>query len=151
MVKLSVAVFRRRHLSCRTITKRAIGHFYDVITNGYGVMYPYVTLRVAPDDRWAIAAYIRALQLSHNANLQAVPPNEQSKSWEASHHVERRTRAVWGAQASRMPSPAPRRRPDLSGQQILRRNKIWQKGLFTEAPKKCTRGACAPQSMNGKH
>ena len=55
-----------------------IGHFYDVITNGYGVMYPYAT-RVAPADRWAISAYIRALQLSHNASSQDVPPNEQSK------------------------------------------------------------------------
>lgn len=43
-----------------------IGHFYDVITNGYGVMYSYAS-RVEPEDRWAIAAYIRALQLSHNA------------------------------------------------------------------------------------
>lgn len=38
-------------------------HFVDVITNGYGVMYAYRD-RVAPADRWAIAAYIRALQLS---------------------------------------------------------------------------------------
>ena len=36
-------------------------HFYDVITNGYGVMFPYSD-RVEPHDRWAIAAYIRALQ-----------------------------------------------------------------------------------------
>ncbi len=36
-------------------------HFYDVITNGYGVMYSYAD-RVPPHDRWAIAAYIRALQ-----------------------------------------------------------------------------------------
>ncbi|HEY9510826.1 MAG TPA: cytochrome c, partial [Verrucomicrobiae bacterium] len=42
-----------------------IGHFYDVITHGYGVMYPYAA-RVEPHDRWAIAAYIRALQLSRN-------------------------------------------------------------------------------------
>jgi mono/diheme cytochrome c family protein len=38
-------------------------HFYDVITNGFGVMYSYAA-RVEPSDRWAIAAYIRALQLS---------------------------------------------------------------------------------------
>jgi hypothetical protein len=38
-------------------------HFYDVITNGYGAMYSY-NERVAPPDRWRIAAYIRALQLS---------------------------------------------------------------------------------------
>jgi mono/diheme cytochrome c family protein len=40
-------------------------HFYDVITNGYGAMYSFAA-RVPPDDRWAIAAYIRALQLSQN-------------------------------------------------------------------------------------
>lgn len=38
-----------------------VGHFYDVITNGYGVMYSYAS-RVAPEDRWRIAAYIRVLQ-----------------------------------------------------------------------------------------
>lgn len=42
------------------------GHFFDVITNGYGVMYPYAS-RVSPEDRWAIAAYVRALQLSQHA------------------------------------------------------------------------------------
>ena len=43
-----------------------VGHFFDVMTNGYGAMYSYSS-RVAPDDRWRIAAYIRALQLSQNA------------------------------------------------------------------------------------
>ena len=42
------------------------GHFFDVITNGYGAMYSYAS-RVPPDDRWAIVAYIRALQLSQHA------------------------------------------------------------------------------------
>ena len=41
-------------------------HFYDVITNGYGAMFPYAA-RVSPRDRWAIVAYIRALQLSQHA------------------------------------------------------------------------------------
>jgi len=43
-----------------------IGHFFDVMTNGYGAMYSYAS-RVPVDDRWRIAAYIRALQLSQNA------------------------------------------------------------------------------------
>jgi mono/diheme cytochrome c family protein len=43
-----------------------VGHFFDVVTNGYGAMYSYAS-RVAPDDRWRIAAYIRALQMSQNA------------------------------------------------------------------------------------
>ena len=56
----------------------AIGHFYDVITNGYGVMYSYATT-VEPEDRWAIAAYIRALQLSHNIKASELTPAEQQK------------------------------------------------------------------------
>lgn len=55
-----------------------IGHFYDVISNGYGVMYSYAA-RVDPEDRWAIAAYIRALQFSHNAKPSDVDPAERAK------------------------------------------------------------------------
>jgi mono/diheme cytochrome c family protein len=40
-------------------------HFYDVMTGGYGAMYSFAG-RVSPRDRWAIAAYIRALQLSQH-------------------------------------------------------------------------------------
>ena len=49
-----------------------IGHFFDVMTNGYGAMYSYAS-RVPVDDRWRIASYIRALQMSQNppANLAA--------------------------------------------------------------------------------
>jgi mono/diheme cytochrome c family protein len=41
----------------------AVGHFYDVISHGYGIMYPYAD-KLPPGDRWAIAAYIRVLQKS---------------------------------------------------------------------------------------
>lgn len=47
-------------------------HFYDVMTNGYGVMFAYGD-RVPPHDRWAIAAYIRALQLSRRTKVADVP------------------------------------------------------------------------------
>jgi len=47
-------------------------YFFDVISNGYGVMYSYAA-RVEPADRWAIIAYIRALQLSRGVELSAVP------------------------------------------------------------------------------
>lgn len=47
-------------------------HFYNVITNGYGVMYAYSD-RVNPHDRWAIVAYIRALQYSRRAKVAEVP------------------------------------------------------------------------------
>ncbi|HYL68328.1 MAG TPA: cytochrome c [Candidatus Limnocylindria bacterium] len=48
------------------------GHFFDVITHGFGSMYSYAS-RVEPEDRWRIAAYIRALQLSHHATIQDAP------------------------------------------------------------------------------
>jgi mono/diheme cytochrome c family protein len=51
-------------------------HFYDVITHGYGVMYSYAD-RVEPADRWAITAYIRALQASASANISDVPPDKR--------------------------------------------------------------------------
>lgn len=49
-----------------------LGHFFHVITNGYGAMPDYAA-QVAPADRWAIAAYIRALQLSQKAQPADVP------------------------------------------------------------------------------
>jgi mono/diheme cytochrome c family protein len=53
-----------------------VQHFYDVITNGYGAMYSFSD-RVQPNDRWAIAAYIRALQRSQNATMVDVPASQQ--------------------------------------------------------------------------
>ncbi|MEH6707928.1 MAG: cytochrome c [Alloalcanivorax venustensis] len=47
-------------------------HFYQVIRDGYGAMYAYAS-RVPEDQRWAIIAYIRSLQLSRNARLDDVP------------------------------------------------------------------------------
>lgn len=54
-----------------------VGHFFDVVTNGFGVMYSYAS-RVPPDDRWRIIAYIRALQFSQAAPLADVPPDRRS-------------------------------------------------------------------------
>ncbi len=53
-----------------------IGHFYDVITNGWGTMPKYAA-QITPRDRWAIAAYIRTLQLSQGARLEDVPEAER--------------------------------------------------------------------------
>ena len=52
------------------------GHFYEVITNGFGAMYSYAA-RVEPADRWRIAAYIRVLQLSRNAKMDDVPESQR--------------------------------------------------------------------------
>jgi hypothetical protein len=53
------------------------GHFFDVITNGFGTMYSYAD-RVPAGDRWAIIAYVRALQLSQNARFTDVPADERT-------------------------------------------------------------------------
>jgi mono/diheme cytochrome c family protein len=53
-----------------------VGYFVDVMTGGIGAMASYAS-RVPPEDRWAIAAYIRALQLSQHATLTDVPDVEQ--------------------------------------------------------------------------
>jgi mono/diheme cytochrome c family protein len=53
-------------------------HFYDVISNGYGAMYAHGD-RIRPRDRWAIIAYIRALQLSQHASLDDVPPEVRER------------------------------------------------------------------------
>ena len=54
-----------------------VEHFYDVITNGYGAMYSFA-YRVQPEDRWAIAAYIRTLQRSQNATMADLTPEQQA-------------------------------------------------------------------------
>jgi mono/diheme cytochrome c family protein len=53
-------------------------HFVDVITHGHGVMYPYAD-RVTPPDRWAIAAYIRALQLSQDVPIAALSDQDRGR------------------------------------------------------------------------
>lgn len=55
-----------------------LGHFFAVMTNGYGAMPDYAA-QVTPADRWAIVAYIRALQLSQNATA-ADTGGQQAKS-----------------------------------------------------------------------
>ncbi|HEY6126731.1 MAG TPA: cytochrome c [Candidatus Acidoferrum sp.] len=54
------------------------GYFYDVISNGFGAMYSYST-RIPPRDRWAIVAYVRALQLSRNAKVSELPQSLRQK------------------------------------------------------------------------
>jgi mono/diheme cytochrome c family protein len=54
------------------------GHYFNVISNGYGAMYSYAS-RIPTDDRWAIVAYIRALQLSQNASLEDLPAERRSE------------------------------------------------------------------------
>jgi len=55
-----------------------VGYFFDVITNGFGAMPDY-RVQIAPRDRWAIVAYIRALQLSQHAAASDVPGGDPTK------------------------------------------------------------------------
>jgi hypothetical protein len=60
------------------LRKAPVGHFFDVITNGFGAMHSYGS-RVPVEDRWRIVAYIRALQLSQGATLAEVPEVERQQ------------------------------------------------------------------------
>jgi mono/diheme cytochrome c family protein len=71
-----------------------IGYFFDVMTNGFGAMSDYAA-QVRIEDRWAIAAYIRVLQISQHATLADVPPEERAR--------------LSGAPAA--PAPAPEAHP----------------------------------------
>jgi mono/diheme cytochrome c family protein len=50
------------------------GYFFDVMTNGFGIMPDY-RMQISPEDRWRIVAYVRTLQLSHHATTADVPPD----------------------------------------------------------------------------
>ena len=60
------------------LMKAPVGHFFDVMTNGYGTMYSYAD-RVSVKERWRIAAYIRALQLSEHGTIDDVPAKDREK------------------------------------------------------------------------
>jgi mono/diheme cytochrome c family protein len=63
-----------------------VGYFFDVMTNGFGAMQDYAA-QVPVADRWAIAAYIRAIQLSHNATVADVPADRRGELDQAAAQV----------------------------------------------------------------
>jgi mono/diheme cytochrome c family protein len=54
------------------------GYLFDVITNGFGAMNGYAA-QLAPRDRWAVVAYLRALQVSRNAHVADLPASLREK------------------------------------------------------------------------
>jgi hypothetical protein len=61
------------------LQKAPLGYFYDVITEGFGIMPDYAS-QIPPQDRWDIVAYVRALQLSQNATTADVPAGQKIPS-----------------------------------------------------------------------
>jgi mono/diheme cytochrome c family protein len=55
-----------------------VGHFFDVMTHGLGAMPDYAS-QIPVNDRWAIAAYVKALQLSQKASIADVPPEKRGE------------------------------------------------------------------------
>jgi hypothetical protein len=81
-----------------------VGHFFSVITNGFGAMPDY-SYQVSVEDRWRIAAYIRALQLSQHATLADVPKGQKIYDAKATFEV------VGSESTSRMPKSGTRNAP----------------------------------------
>ncbi len=61
------------------LQKAPLGYFFDVMTNGFGIMPDYAS-QLTPQDRWDVVAYIRALQLSQNATMADVPQGQKIPS-----------------------------------------------------------------------
>ena len=61
------------------LQKAPLGYFFDVISNGFGIMPDYAS-QIPPQDRWDIVAYVRALQLSQNATMADVPAGQKIPS-----------------------------------------------------------------------
>jgi hypothetical protein len=61
------------------LRKAPLGYFYDVMTNGFGIMPDYAS-QIPPRDRWCIVAYIKALQLSQDATMADVPAGQSVPS-----------------------------------------------------------------------
>jgi Cytochrome C oxidase, cbb3-type, subunit III len=61
-----------------SLRQAPVGHFFDVVTNGFGAMPSYAT-QLSVNDRWAVVAYIRALQLSQHASLDDLPPDARAQ------------------------------------------------------------------------
>ena len=105
------------------LRQAAIGHYFDVMTNGFGAMPDYA-VQVMPADRWAIAAYIRALQLSQNATLADVPAQERGNIKKIDMEVEKKAHRSETQQLVPQPmkneAPATEetapRRPDAAAQ-----------------------------------
>lgn len=60
------------------VASQPVGHYFNAMTNGFATMYSYAS-RIPPEDRWAIVAYIRALQLSQDATLSDVPADKMEE------------------------------------------------------------------------
>jgi mono/diheme cytochrome c family protein len=60
------------------IRQKPVGHYYQVMTNGQNLMFSYAA-RISPEDRWAIAAYLRALQLSQHVDATTLPADLQEQ------------------------------------------------------------------------
>jgi Cytochrome C oxidase, cbb3-type, subunit III len=60
------------------LRQKPVGHYFDVMTRGFGTMYSYAA-RIPARDRWAIAAYIRTLQVSQHSLVSELPPEDRSQ------------------------------------------------------------------------
>lgn len=85
-----------------------VGHFYDVITNGYGAMLNY-SQQIQVRDRWAIVAYIRALQLSQHANVNDLPVEARNRVQQGEQGLSKEQKEVMERALREQPMAPPDR------------------------------------------
>jgi len=93
-----------------------VGYFYNNITEGYGVMPSYAS-QIPPEDRWAIVAYIRALQLSQNAQMADLTPEERERLEAAFKLPEIRAESEVSHDGVQAPPPLKRPLPAEAGKE----------------------------------
>jgi mono/diheme cytochrome c family protein len=114
-----------------------LSHYFYVMTNGYGAMPDYKA-QVTPEDRWAIAAYIRALQLSQNATVSDVPAGGQVESL--------KDIAIKAGDPQNYAGPWPMPATAVYGAQVVGN----VAGAPAEVPRQPTgKGAAAPTTIKG--
>jgi mono/diheme cytochrome c family protein len=91
------------------VLKAPLGHYFDVVTNGFGAMASYAS-RVPVDDRWRIIAYIKTLQYSRNAAVADVPEDHRADLDRTPQQQLEQRESGGETPANRPPVPAPARR-----------------------------------------
>jgi mono/diheme cytochrome c family protein len=94
--------------------EQPVGYYFDVMTNGFGAMQDYAA-QVPPADRWAIAAYIRALQYSRRATMDDVPADRRAAMDAAPVAAAPRGQAPVSAAAAGQPGAAAAPAPAAPG------------------------------------
>ena len=156
--------YKAGNLQSTRLQESPLGHFFWVMTHGYGAM-PNYSVEIRPEDRWCVAAYIRALQLSQNAQNTDVPTgvrvNDMDKllvraslpanffnDWDSSVNSDVTVAGTTSPQAPSAPAATVQRRP-LSSAATKPQNKTQPVEIASAAPQEKEKEETPPPAPMG--